>query len=118
MLIESCGIKQETAAGRRRWFSSHDLELVFWFDLKDDLSGFQLCYYKDGEQRALTWKRPGGFDHSLVDEGDDSHYPETPVLKPDGAVSWDEIAARFQTQAGGLEPTLRQFVRERLTARA
>ena len=120
MLIESRWHQTGSRHRRdRRWFSSHDLELTLWFDQTNALSGFQLCYHRDGEQRALTWKKPGGFDHSLVDEGDDSPLSnQTPILEPDGAIPWGEIATRFEAQDSRLDPPLRKFVRDRLSARS
>ncbi len=118
MLVENVNVRQESAAGRRRWFDGDRLELVVWYDASGAVTGFQLCYGEPAGERALTWRPGGGFAHFAVDTGDASPLKnETPVLVADGAVPWAELEARFRAEGVRLEPALRDLVTTRLAAR-
>lgn len=119
MLREFVHVKQESHAGRRRWFESDGFDLVVWQDQADRVEGFQICYNLGRGEHALTW-RPGlGFVHSVVDDGDqrEGGGKLTPILVPDGAVPWVELTARFAERGTTLEPALRELVGTRLAAR-
>lgn len=112
-------LKQETAGGRRRWFESDGLELVFWLDDRDTVVGFQLCYDFGRGAHALTWRTAAGFTHCVIDAGDDSPLKnETPVLGATRETPWDEVIRGFDRASAGLEPYLRQLVQKTLTAGA
>lgn len=118
MLTEFHGVKQEPGA-RRRWFEGDGLELVVWHGTDDGLAGFQLCYTAGDGERALTWRPGVGFTHSEVDQGDniEGGGKQSPILVPDGAVPWAELAAKFAAEGARLEPGLRELVAARLAAR-
>ena len=119
MFTEIRNVRQERGAGLRRWFESDGLDLVVWQDAAGGLAGFQLCYQSGEIERALTWRPGVGFAHSAVDEGDASPLKNlTPVLTPDGAVPWADIAAQFAERSGSLEPELQQLISARLAARS
>lgn len=110
-------MKQEPGVpGRRRWFQGGGLELIVWLDEAGQPDGFQICYVGESRrEHALTWRRSGGFAHNRVDGGDTR--PEknlTPILVPDGGVSWGELRREFAGASDGLEPELRDFVSARL----
>ncbi len=119
MLAEFKQVKQETGGGRRRWFEDEAMELIVWYRGEETLDGFQLCYPgEDRRERALTWRLGRGFSHAVVDAGDTRPDKNlTPVLMPDGAVPWAKLAAEFALRAAGIEPTLRDFVIERMRER-
>ena len=119
MLREFVHVKQECRAGRRRWFESDGLDLVVWHDAADRMEGFQICYDFGRGEHALTWRPDSGFAHSAVDTGDDFQGGAklTPILVPDGAVPWAELAARFAERSDTLEPPLRELVTARLAAK-
>jgi hypothetical protein len=110
-------VKQEAGPGRRRWFESEHLDLVVWLDPAERVSGFQLCYDLGHGEHALTWHDGQGFAHSAIDTGSDSPFKNcSPILVADGAVPWGEVLHRFTDRSGSLEPSLREFVRERLVS--
>jgi hypothetical protein len=54
----------------------------------------------------------------VVDEGDERpDKNETPILIPDGEVSWEQISKEIVRRGDALEPELRSLIVERLTAR-
>lgn len=118
VLKEFIHVKQESGAGRRRWFESDGFELVVWFDAQDAIEGYQICYDFGNGEHALTWRPGSGFSHSGVDDGEGAMFAKmTPILVPDGAVPWCAVAERFAKTSGMLEPRLRELVGGTLAAR-
>jgi hypothetical protein len=115
VLREFTQLKQEPAAGMRRWFESDGLDLVVWFDDAGAIAGFQICYDFGRGEHALTWRRNEGCFHHAIDAGDSSPLKnETPILVPDGAVPWTELREAFRDRSPTLDPALRQLVSEKL----
>lgn len=120
VLREIKSVKQEPGIGRRRWFESEAFDVVIWFDGADEVIGFQLCYDLGRGEHALTWRRDGGFVHSVVDAGDEASFGKlTPVLEPASEpVPWSELLAMFDARSDPLEPELRGLLRARLAGGA
>jgi hypothetical protein len=117
VLREITNLKQERGAGRRRWFESEGFDLVVWLGADDLVTGFQICYDFGRGEHALTWRPESGFAHHAVDPGDATPLKnETPVLIPDGAVPWLEVADCFARCSDALEADLRLLVGEKLAA--
>ncbi len=119
MLVENVNVRQEPAAGRRRWFDGDRLELVVWYNAAGAVTGFQICYALPDGERALTWRPGAGFTHCAVDDGDNWQVggKQSPVLVADGEVVWAELEERFRAEGLRLEPALRDLVTTRLAAR-
>ena len=120
MFKEIRHVRQEPTAGRRRWFDDDvlPLELIVWYNAANAVEGFQLCYNLGGGEHALTWRPAVGFAHNEVDSGSTGPFSNrTPILIPDGAVPWAELAQRFAGSSGTLEPALRELVGTHLNAK-
>ncbi len=118
MLIEYKGVKQEAGKGSRRWFEDESYELVVWYMPDGTVEGFQILYYGKVAERALTWRRGEGFAHSRIDNGTESPMKNlAPILLPNGKVPWPQVVREFDESSSGLEPDLREFIRQRLEAR-
>ncbi len=114
MLTENRNVKQERA-GRRRWFEDEEIELIVWYHPAGEVDGFQICYGRPDNSRALTWRTGAGFAHSRIDAGDTTPLKnETPVLAPDGTVPWAEVTALFRDRSATLEAPLRDLVLKKL----
>lgn len=71
---------------RRRWMADDYFDLIVWYEPSNAIHGFQLCYGKPVQERALTWLKPRGFSHSKIDSGDeDPGANRTPILLSDGS---------------------------------
>jgi hypothetical protein len=70
MLRELKKVSQIPAEPRRRWVSEEYFDLIEWYSTDDDIIGFQLCYDKDNNERALTWKKSSAYTHHRVDDGE------------------------------------------------
>ena len=119
MLHEIRNVKQERGSGRRRWFESDGLDVIVWFDARDEITGFQLCYDLGRGDHAFTWREAHGFGHHAIDLGDRASYSKmTPILQPDGKVPWRELIGLFEARCETLEPALRELIRGKLAERS
>jgi hypothetical protein len=88
----------------RRWFTSADMDLVVWLDDSRQATGFQLCYGKPLQERALTWWPGQGFRHHAVDDGSRGGiaHKNTPLLLADGNPDPEQLLALFRRAAARL----------------
>jgi len=115
MLFEIKNPRQIEGEGRRRWFADSYFDLIVWYGRAGDLEGFQLCYDKGRDERALTWREDQGYAHERVDDGEVTGRAKmTPVLVPDGAFAHSAIAERFRTESAKIDPEIAGFVYDRL----
>ena len=111
MLHEIRGARQVKGEGPRRWFTDMFFDLIVWYDQRGGIDGFQLCYDKFKKERALTWRREGGFRHEKVDDGEGPlPVKMTPVLVPDGAFESQPITERFRSESAEIDPDIARFV--------
>ena len=116
MLREIDSVRQRPEEGARRWFRDDEFDLIVWYAHDGDLLGFQLCYDKQGVERALTWKTDGTFTHDRVDSGDTvfGGMKKTAMLVADGDADTEAIAERFLAAAGEIDPEIVDLVRSRV----
>jgi hypothetical protein len=112
MLSEFVNLRQNPT-GYRRLFTDAHFDLYLWYDKKGGaLTGFQLCYSKEGEPHALTCRNNGSCTHEKIDEGESGvlHYKGSPILMRDGEVDRSRLLADFLAAAGELELDIRDLV--------
>ena len=116
MLSEIANPRQIPGEGPRRWFTDDYFDLIVWYNSNSPtIGGFQLCYDKEREERALSWRRDVGYDHKRIDDGEVSgRMKMTPVLIPDGTFDYKVIAERFRRESETIDPEIRDLVYERL----
>jgi len=116
MLKEVRDVRQVPGDARRRVFSSGDLDLTVWIDERDEITGFELCYDKDTNERAVRWSREEGFLHQKVDDGENrpGRYKSTPILVPDGVFPAEKISRLFQENSRDIDRTFAEFVYRKL----
>jgi len=115
MLREVLRTQQKSDEPRRRWFFSHEMDLLMWFDDAGEPVGFQLSYGKYHDEHALRWKAGRGFSHHRVDDGESSFTSRsTPILIADGAFEAHKVLGRFQDLSLEMPPDLVQFVAGKL----
>ncbi len=62
-------------------------DLIVWYAADESAHGFQLCYDKLRNERAVTWIRDEGIRHDRVDSGESRPIENsTPILFPGGSV--------------------------------
>ena len=93
------------------------MDLYVWYDNADAPLGFQLCYGKPNEERALTWFRPASFSHMRVDTGPaDGQGGGTPLLVLDGTFEPIPVRAEFARFGADLPRDVRDLVLAQLDA--
>ncbi len=100
MLNEIPHVTQYESGQHRRWFQDEFFDLYTWESYDGDLKGFQLCYGKDGTQRALRWSPDKGYRHEGVDAPEDKPgRAMSAIFVADGVFDHNRIAARFDENA-------------------
>ena len=117
MLYEIKNIRQYPDEPKRRWFFDHSLDLTVWFDAREDILGFQLCYNKAKAPCALTWTRSGGYSHNRIDDGEENRagrMKSIPILLEDGVFPHLEVADTFKSLSKNIDPSISEFVYRKL----
>lgn len=113
MLREIRDVQQVPGEKPRRWFFSHEADLLVWFEDNVPVA-FQLAYGKYRDEHAIRWKVGKGFAHYTVDTG--VYGREVPILEPDGPFPAAKVLERFRTLAAELPPEIVEFICECLRA--
>jgi hypothetical protein len=115
MLREIRDVRQVSGEPGRRWFSDENFDLIVWVDPVNEVIGFQLCYDKETAQKALTWLKQEGYQHSRVDDGDNpGKMKASPVLEADGHFDREGIGRRFRTNKGDVPDKIAECVHEKI----
>jgi hypothetical protein len=115
MLNEIRNVRQVPGDPARRWFTDEFFDLIVWLDRAGAVTGFQLCYDKQGDERAITWRSESGWSHERVDTGEvTGRMKMTPILVQDGIFDHATIAARFRGEARRIDQPIADFVYQRL----
>lgn len=88
--------RQPETPGYRRRFSDAVMELIVWYSPAGVVRGFQLCYDRDGTERAFTWHVDAGMAHT------------------DAAPRAKQVLAQFRERSARLEPGLAELVERKL----
>ncbi|MCU0595538.1 MAG: hypothetical protein MUC98_08780 [Desulfobacterota bacterium] len=116
MLREIHDVRQFPGEPRRRWFSDEGFDLIVWTDSDNRLLGFQLCYDKPSDQKALTWLEHEGYRHSRIDDGDNpGKMKASPVLEADGHFDREAIGRRLMENQGDVPKEIADCVYDRIT---
>lgn len=96
---------------RRRWFTDDYFDLFMWYEADGAIHGFQLCYDKPARERALTWTRANGFQHSGIDSGEALFSNLTPILIADRNFPVSKVLREFAQRSSGLEREIEELIR-------
>lgn len=118
MLREIRAVSQDEPGIFRQWFTDNEYwDLYVWTAENKNIIGFQLCYNKDFDEKALTWIKGKEFSHKTVNPGDidsNSNRRGTPILVPDGYFNKESIRERFLRDAGKIESHIRDLVAKKI----
>ena len=109
------GVQQVAGERPRRWFFSHEQDLLVWFDADGRPAAFQLAYGKYQNEHALRWKAGRGYTHHRVDDGEGRITGKSvPILFPDGVFQAASVLDEFLKLSAELPPGIVEFVATRL----
>lgn len=115
MLQEIRNTRQVPGEAPRRWFFSHEQDLLVWFGQDGEPVAFQLAYGKYSDEHAIRWKAGRGFVHHRVDDGEGGGIgKEAPLLLPDGRFEAKRVLETFLASAGEVPREIVEFVAARL----
>jgi hypothetical protein len=115
MLSEVTNLTQYDAGTHRRWFHDEFFDLYVWENFAGEVQGFQLCYAKADQQRALRWSQARGYNHEGVDSPEDKPgRAMSAIFIADGVFDPDHIAEKFEIESASLPPGVRDFVLEKI----
>jgi len=115
MLRELQNTKQVEGELPRKWYFSHDLDLVVWFDQAGFPCAFQLAYDKYKGEHSIAWHDERGYSHYAVDDGESrAGNFETPLLYANGPFKRDAVLEKFLGLSGELPLPVVEFVEEKL----
>jgi hypothetical protein len=115
MLNEVTNLTQHDAGTHRRWFHDEFFDLYVWENYAGEVQGFQLCYAKADQQRALRWSLERGYNHEGVDSPEDKPgRAMSAIFIADGLFDPDGIGAKFEHESKPLPPRVRSFVLEKI----
>ena len=117
MLRELPPKKKVPGEKHRRWFFSHELDLVVWLDDAEKPIGVQLAYGKYRNEHSISWHVHKGFRHYVVDEGNPlPGESETPLLRESGAFIAAPVIDLFRSLSIEMPAYIARFVIEKLSA--
>jgi hypothetical protein len=113
---ELADVRQISREPRRRWFRSSNEDLIVWYADDNAILGFQLCYDRQGAERALSWTADRGYSHEKVDDGEavGLAHKRTPILVADGVFDSKAVLDRFLVAANGVPREIVTFVSAKL----
>ena len=115
MLREIRNTAQVEGEAPRRWFFSHEQDLLLWFGPDGSPIAFQLAYGKYRNEHALRWKVNLGFSHYVVDDGEGEGIGKgVPLLELDGAFPASKVLRRFLELSAEMPQDIVTFVAQRL----
>ena len=115
-MLRNGPITQKESDLPRQWSSDDYFDLIVWYEADASIYGFQLCYDKYGEERAVTWtKNTAAAVHHLVDNGEPSALSNmTPVLTKLAHFDAPPVIERFLERSALLKPSVRDLVLDKL----
>jgi hypothetical protein len=114
MMLEIPHVKQYEPGLTRRWFQNAYFDLFTWHDSQGAFHGFQLCYAKNGDQRALRYSADIGLRHEGVNQPEEKPgRAMTAIFVADGAPD-TTLLARFTEDGAGLPEDIFKFVSTQL----
>lgn len=115
MLREIRNTQQVPGESPRRWFFSHEQDLLVWFGDDGQPEAFQLAYSKYRDEKAIRWKAGQGFVHYQVDDGEKNGMgKEAAILHPDGAFNAKKVLDQFLAISKEVPKEIVEFVTARL----
>ena len=116
MLREIGYIKQTPGQLFRRWFNDELLDLFVWQEEGGRITGFQLCFDKETDERALTYSEANGYSLHNVHTEESSLDMGSPVLRRGAELPFPHLLALLAERGAGIDSRVFRYVMEKLEA--
>lgn len=116
MLREIRDIRQTPGQPFCRWFNDELLDLFVWQDEGGRIVGFQLCFDKDADERALTYSETGGYLLEDVQAEESSLDMGSPVLANVSTLPFPRLLAQLAERGTEIDARVLRYVTEKLEA--
>ena len=116
MLREIKNITQMPGQHARRWFNDEFLDLFVWQDDDGHITGFQLCFDKDTNERALLYSELDGYSLHDVQGEESSLDMGSPVLARAAELPCPRLLALLAERGGGIDKRVLRYVTKKLEA--
>lgn len=116
MLREIGYIKQTPGQLFRRWFNDELLDLFVWQEEGGRITGFQLCFDKQADERALTYSEADGYALHNVHTEESSLDMGSPVLRRGAELPFPHLLALLAERGAGIDSRVFRYVMEKLEA--
>ena len=111
MLKEIRALKQHQDGLFRRWFEDDFFDLIVWYDQRQEIFGFQLCYEKSRDEHALTWREDRGYGHHRIDTGEQTVWETSaPLLIAAGPFPRQDIIESFVERSTAIDSKVVRYV--------
>ena len=112
MLREIKRVRQSPGEPRRRWWQDAYFDLNVWYDDAGAIIGFQLCYDRLEDERALTVLPGKKLTHHRVDSGEGraSRAKGIPILTERAGRIPDDLLRQFHKAAEQVDDTERTWI--------
>jgi hypothetical protein len=113
MLREIANVRPEPDGTRRRWFSSPYFDLFLFLDAAGGrVTGFHLCYDREGDEHAIVWDGGKAVAHYRVDSCEAGHISSlTPILVEARAEVNRDVLERFERESRAVDREIATVVR-------
>jgi hypothetical protein len=103
---------------KKRWFSDPGNDLFVWLNNTGQITAFQFSYNKSDNEHLFSWSEHHGSSHDRIDDGEDVHLQikMSPIMIPNAAVNFAQLAETFRGISELLKPELVDFIYRRLCA--
>lgn len=115
MFREVNNVRRFDGEDHKRWFTDdHYWDLFVWTNDKGSITGVQLKYGLEENERVLTWFNNGLFFHAKVDFKSDKHTKKTVVnanaLINDNSINKTSVLRKFLSECKNIEEKIVKFV--------
>ena len=118
-LCENKDVRQRPGEGYRRWFLNNYFDIIVWYEKKDgDIKGFQICYEKNGREKAFTWEPKAVSSHYVSTSGFDkseSSFDSAILMGHAGKIP-GEVIDKLNSDQGELDSDLLNNFIEKITS--
>lgn len=113
-LIEFDNVSQNEKDSIRRWFLDDFYDLIVWYDLNNNITGFQLCYGDKSDQKAITFSE-GSYSHRQIQT--EVRGFNTPILSDSIGKIDPDLYKDFLTHADKLEDSILEYIKIHLQSK-